>query len=79
MQLKYDFQLVNLTFGFHRKADLVLGPCDGIFCLVWSIGKDGIYGSTKEVPTIALWNPATRAFCILPMSIFDLPPYGQAH
>ncbi|KAF7140899.1 hypothetical protein RHSIM_Rhsim06G0130000 [Rhododendron simsii] len=75
---RYDFQPVNLTFGFHRKADLVLGPCDGIFCLVWSIGKDGIYGST-EVPTIALWNPATRAFSILPMSICDLPPYGQLH
>ncbi|XP_058180258.1 putative F-box protein At3g10430 [Rhododendron vialii] len=72
---RYDFQPVNLTFGFHRKADLILGSCDD----VWSIGKDGIYGSTKEVPTIALWNLATRAFSILPMSICDLPPYGQLH
>ncbi|KAG5537513.1 hypothetical protein RHGRI_024843 [Rhododendron griersonianum] len=66
---EYDFQPVNLTFGFHRKPDLVLGPCDGIFCLVWSIRDHALY-EEKEVPTIALWNPATRAFSILPADHF---------
>ncbi|KAH7845803.1 hypothetical protein Vadar_006252 [Vaccinium darrowii] len=73
---------VNLNFGFDRKPDLVLGPCDGIFCLYW---KPTVYHRVpgpvvcrvERLPTIALWNPATRAFNILPMSQFDFPPYKK--
>lgn len=75
-------QPVNLNFGFDRKPDLVLGPCDGIFCLYW---KPTVYHRVpgpvvcrvERLPTIALWNPATRAFNILPMSQFDFPPYKK--
>ncbi|KAH7850634.1 hypothetical protein Vadar_000683 [Vaccinium darrowii] len=72
---------VNLNFGFDRKPDLVLGPCDGVFCLYW--GPPTFCGPTRPLgrwlPSIALWNPATRAFSILPMSKLDLPPYKVAH
>ncbi|KAH7842435.1 hypothetical protein Vadar_005280 [Vaccinium darrowii] len=81
-----NFQPVNLKFGFDRKPDLVLGPCDGIFCLYWRANSNFSYDSrdyqvggvnVERLPTIALWNPATRAFSILPMSKFDFPPYRR--
>ncbi|KAG5563372.1 hypothetical protein RHGRI_005952 [Rhododendron griersonianum] len=65
------FQPVNLNFGFQRKPDLVLGPCDGLFCLYWKPDLRDY----PQLPTIALWNPATRAFSILPTSELDHPPY----
>ncbi|KAF7149613.1 hypothetical protein RHSIM_Rhsim02G0239200 [Rhododendron simsii] len=65
------FQPVNLNFGFQRKPDLVLGPCDGLFCLYWKPDLRDY----PQLPTIALWNPATRAFSILPKSELDHPPY----
>lgn len=34
------FQPVNLNFGLDRKPDLVLGPCDGLFCLYWKHPRD---------------------------------------
>ncbi|KAH7846682.1 hypothetical protein Vadar_016926 [Vaccinium darrowii] len=73
---------VNLNFGFDRKPDVVLGPCDGIFCLYWKpyswLGRRGpIVHRVERLPTIALWNPATRDFSILPMSQFDFPPYKK--
>ncbi|KAG5563375.1 hypothetical protein RHGRI_005954 [Rhododendron griersonianum] len=65
------FQPVNLNFGFQRKPDLVLGPCDGLFCLYWKPDLRDY----PQLPTIALWNPATKAFSILPTSELDHPPY----
>ncbi|KAF7138468.1 hypothetical protein RHSIM_Rhsim07G0218800 [Rhododendron simsii] len=75
-----DFQPVNLNFGFDRKPDLVMGPCDGIFCLYWGPTKYDsapVVPRVERLPTIALWNPATRAFSILPKSRFDFPPYKK--
>ncbi|KAH7836787.1 hypothetical protein Vadar_005667 [Vaccinium darrowii] len=66
------FQPVNLDFGLDRKPDLVLGPCDGLFCLYWKHPRD-FWTSWRSC--IALWNPATRAFSILPMSKLDHPPH----
>ncbi|KAG5532297.1 hypothetical protein RHGRI_026807 [Rhododendron griersonianum] len=71
---------VNLNFGFDRKPDLVLGPCDGIFCLYWRPNSaicSRVGSNVERLPTIALWNPATRAFSILPVSNFDVPPYRK--
>ncbi|KAG5542004.1 hypothetical protein RHGRI_021739 [Rhododendron griersonianum] len=75
-----DFQPVNLNFGFDRKPDLVMGPCDGIFCLYWGPTKYDsapVVPRVERLPTIVLWNPATRAFSILPKSRFDFPPYKK--
>ncbi|KAF7138954.1 hypothetical protein RHSIM_Rhsim07G0218900 [Rhododendron simsii] len=75
-----DFQPVNLNFGFDRKPDIVMGPCDGIFCLYWGPTKYDsapLVPRVERLPTIALWNPATRAFSILPKSRFDFPPYKK--
>ncbi|XP_058191992.1 putative F-box/kelch-repeat protein At1g12870 [Rhododendron vialii] len=78
--LKFAFQPVNLNFGFDRKPDLVLGPCDGVFCLHWRPIEFFSHGPLVErLPIIALWNPATRAFSILPMSKFDFPPYKKVY
>ncbi|KAG5532298.1 hypothetical protein RHGRI_026808 [Rhododendron griersonianum] len=62
------------------KPDLVLGPCDGIFCLYWRPNSaicSRVGSNVERLPTIALWNPATRAFSILPVSNFDVPPYRK--
>ncbi|KAH7847139.1 hypothetical protein Vadar_022388 [Vaccinium darrowii] len=79
----FAFQPVNLNFGFDRKPDLVLGPCDGLFCLYWRPTKfyprHRVGHLVKQVPTIALWNPATRAFSILPLSKLALPPYKAVY
>ncbi|XP_058190307.1 putative F-box/kelch-repeat protein At1g12870 isoform X1 [Rhododendron vialii] len=74
------FQPVNLYFGFDRKPDLVLGPCEGIFCLHWRPNSaicSRVGSNVERLPTIALLNPATRAFGILPVSKFDVPPYRK--
>ncbi|KAF7149153.1 hypothetical protein RHSIM_Rhsim03G0245800 [Rhododendron simsii] len=70
---------VDLNFGFDRKPDIIFGPCDGIFCLYWWSSNGRPYPLYVErLPTIALWNPATRGFRILPVSNFDHPPYRKA-
>ena len=68
-------QPVNLKFGLETKPDLVLGPCDGIFCLHWISRTQ--YERIHKLPIIALWNPATREFNMLPTSSFDFPPYNS--
>ncbi|KAE8674675.1 Detected protein of unknown function [Hibiscus syriacus] len=45
-------------------APLVQGPCNGILCLV-----DPVVGHN-----VALWNPSTREFKILPQSTVQRPP-----
>lgn len=64
---------MNLKFGFKRQPDSVLGSIHGIFCVYWK--PIVIKSRIRSLPIIALWNPATRAFRVLPMSIFDFPPY----
>ncbi|KAH7861127.1 hypothetical protein Vadar_021918 [Vaccinium darrowii] len=59
------------------KPDSVLGPCDGIFCLFWRSTTSYPNIRRSRVERLALWNPATRAFSILPMSKFDAPQYKK--
>ncbi|KAH7851787.1 hypothetical protein Vadar_016482 [Vaccinium darrowii] len=72
-------QPINLNFGFDRKPDLVLGPCHGLFCLYWMPPTFCRRVGRRWLPSIALWNHATRAFSILPMSKLGLPPYNTVH
>lgn len=66
-------QPVDLTFGLETKPNIVLGPCDGIFCLYWT--RPDIMEGHFRLPSIVLWNPATREVNMLPKSSFDFPSY----
>ncbi|KAI8554345.1 hypothetical protein RHMOL_Rhmol05G0091600 [Rhododendron molle] len=69
----YGEQPVDLTFGFKTNPNSLLGPCDGIFCLYWY--PHDILRRHFRLPSIVLWNPATREVNMLPKSSFDFPPY----
>ncbi|KAE9450957.1 hypothetical protein C3L33_17130, partial [Rhododendron williamsianum] len=71
---------MSLIASSLRKPDLVLGFCDGILCLYWRPNSaicSRVGSNVERLPTIALWNPTTRAFSILPVSNFDVPPYRK--
>ncbi|GMJ08493.1 hypothetical protein like AT3G06240 [Hibiscus trionum] len=56
---------VHLPFFEHcRSGPAVSGPCNGLVCL-------------KEDDKVALWNPSTREFKILPQSPVHRPPLAD--